>query len=195
MDILRSDRVRRAFDLSAEKETVRNDYGSSALGRCLRSTARRLIEAGARFVTVGLGGWDTHAGSFRTFRQQLLPDLDRVLAALVTDLGGRGLLDRTVIYCAGEFGRTPRINSGAGRDHWPRSMSVFLAGGGVRGGSVYGATDAYGLAPETDPCAPADVSATVLNLLGLDPARELRTPSGRPVALFRDGKVLDKLIG
>jgi hypothetical protein len=194
VDILRSDRVRKAFDLSAEKEKVREDYGASPLGRCAL-TARRLIEAGARFVTVGLGGWDTHGGNFRTLRQQLLPELDRVLAALVTDLHGRGLLERTLVYCAGEFGRTPRINGNAGRDHWPRSMSVFLAGGGVRGGTAYGTTDAYGLAPETGACAPADVSATVLHLLGLAPTHELRTPSGRPVALFREGKVLEPLLG
>jgi hypothetical protein len=194
VDILRSDRIRKAFDLNTEKEKVRDEYGSSPLGRCTL-TARRLIEAGARFVTVGLNGWDTHAGNFRTLRQQLLPDLDRALSALVTDLNSRGLLERTVVYCAGEFGRTPRVNSSGGRDHWPRSMSVFLAGGGVKGGTVYGATDAYGHAPESDPCSPADVSATVMQLLGLEPTRELRTPSGRPVALFRDGKVIEALIG
>jgi hypothetical protein len=194
VELLRSDRVRRAFDLSGEKEAVRTAYGSDEFGRCAL-TARRLIEAGARFVTVGLGGWDTHANSFRTLRQQLLPALDRVLSGLVTDLHDRGLLGRTVVYCAGEFGRTPRINTGAGRDHWARAMAVFLAGGGVKGGAAYGRTDAYGLAPEVDPCSPADVSATVLNLLGLEPARELKTPSGRPVALFRDGKVIDALVG
>jgi uncharacterized protein (DUF1501 family) len=194
VDILRSDRVRQAFDLSKEKETLRNEYGASSLGRCAL-TARRLIESGARFVTIGMTGWDTHGGGFRTLRQQLLPELDRVLAALMRDLQSRSLLDRTVVYCAGEFARTPRVNGNAGRDHWPRSMSVLLAGGGVRGGYIHGSTDAYGLAPEADPCSPADVSATVLHLLGLDPTSELRTPSGRPVALFREGKVLDPLIG
>ncbi|QJX01004.1 DUF1501 domain-containing protein [Frigoriglobus tundricola] len=194
VEILRSDRVRNAFDLTAEPETVRSAYGASSLGRCAL-TARRLIEAGTRFVTIGLGGWDTHAGAFRTLRQQLLPDLDRALAALVTDLHERGALDRTLVYCAGEFGRTPRVNGGGGRDHWPRSMSVLLAGGGVRGGCVHGSTDAYGLAPEADPCSPADVSATVVSLLGLSPNHEVRTPSGRPVVLFREGKVLDALIG
>jgi hypothetical protein len=194
VDLLRSDRVRRAFDLSAEKEPVRTAYGPGEFGRSAL-TARRLIEAGARFVTVGLGGWDTHAGNFRTLRQQLLPELDRTLSALVSDLDARGRLGRTVVYCAGEFGRTPRVNGGGGRDHWARSMAVFLAGGGVRGGQAHGTTDAYGLAPEADPCSPADVSATVLHLLGLEPTRELRTPSGRPVPLVRDGKVIDALVG
>lgn len=194
VDILRSDRVRKAFDISTEKEPVRETYGTSPFGRC-GLTARRLIEAGARFVTVGLNGWDTHGGNFRTLRQQLLPQLDRVLAALVTDLSERGLLDQTVVYCAGEFGRTPRINGQAGRDHWARSMAVFLAGGGVKGGTVYGATDVNGTAPDADGCSPADVSATVLSLLGIEPTREVRTPTGRPVALFREGKVIDSLLG
>jgi hypothetical protein len=194
VDILRSDRVRKAFDTSGEPSAVRESYGPTPFGRCAL-TARRLIEAGARFVTVGLPGWDTHAGNFRTLRQQLLPQLDRVLAALVTDLRDRGLLDRTVVYCAGEFGRTPRVNGLAGRDHWARSMAVFLAGGGVKGGAVYGATDANGMAPETNPCSPADVSATVMSLLGIEPAHEVRTPSGRPVAVFREGKVLDAICG
>lgn len=193
VDILRSDRVRTAFDISAEKEAVRKRYGQSQLGRCAL-TSRRLIEAGARFVTVGLNGWDTHAGNFRTLRQQLLPDLDTVLSALVTDLGDRGLLEKTVVYCAGEFGRTPLVNANSGRDHWSRSMAVFLAGCGVKGGNVYGNTDAHGMAPEADPCSPADISATILSLLGIEPTREVHTPSGRPVSLFRDGKVIDALI-
>lgn len=194
VDILRSDRVRKAFDVSAEKAVVRDRYGVSPLGRCAL-TGRRLIEAGARFVTVGLGGWDTHGGNFRTLRQRLLPELDRVLNALLTDLHERGLLGRTVVYCAGEFGRTPRINGDAGRDHWSRSMAVFLAGGGLKAGCVHGSTDANGLAPEADPCSPADVSATVLSLLGIEPTREVHTLTGRPVALFREGKVIDALIG
>ncbi len=190
MDILRSDRVRAAFDLTAEKEAVRTRYGQSQLGRCAL-TGRRLIEAGARFVTVGLNGWDTHAGNFRTLRQQLLPNLDQVLAALVSDLGERGLLERTVVYCAGEFGRTPLINGNAGRDHWSRSMSVLIAGGGVRGGSVYGRTNANGTAPEDDPCSPADISATIMNSLGIEPTREVHTTTGRPITLFREGKVIE----
>jgi hypothetical protein len=194
VDILRSDRVRKAFDVSAEKAEVREAYGRFPFGHGAL-TARRLIEAGARFVTVGLNGWDTHGGNFRTLSQQLLPQLDRVLAALVSDLHERGLLETTVIYCAGEFGRTPRVNSNAGRDHWPRSMAVFLAGGGVKGGTAYGRTDANGMAPDVDPCSPADVAATVFSLLGIEPAREIRTATGRPLPVFREGKVLEPLVG
>ncbi len=127
--MLYSDRVRSALDLEREPEVLRDDYGRSALGQGALA-ARRLIEAGARFVTLGFGGWDTHGDNFRTLRDRLLPPLDKALAALIRDLNARGLLDETLIVCAGEFGRTPRVNGTAGRDHWPRTMSVLLAGGG-----------------------------------------------------------------
>jgi hypothetical protein len=194
LDILRSDRTRKAFDLTQEKEKLRDDYGRTPFGQGVLA-ARRLVEAGVRFVTVGLGGWDTHGGNFRTLQGQLLPQLDRALAALVGDLDQRGLLDSTVVYCAGEFGRTPRINGGAGRDHWARSMAVFLAGGGLKKGLAYGATDEYGLAPAGEPCSPADVSATIFHLLGLPPATEVQTSTGRPLPIFRDAKVLESVIG
>ncbi len=193
VDILRSEKTRQAFDPAKEPASVRESYGTTPFGRSVL-TARRLIEAGARFVTVGLGGWDTHAANFQTLRQQLLPELDRALAALVADLDTRGLLERTVVYCAGEFGRTPRVNGQAGRDHWARAMSVLLAGGGVRRGFVLGGTDGNGTAPADDPCSPADVAATVFHLLGVEPGHELRTPAGRPVTAFREGKVLDRLV-
>src|SRR5262249_7706091 len=153
LDILRSDKTRRAFQLEEEKDSLRESYGRAPFGQSVLA-ARRLIEAGARFVTVGLGGWDTHAGNFRTLRLQLLPQLDRALSALITDLAERGLLESTLVYCAGEFNRTPRINNAAGRDHWARSMAVFLAGGGLRPGYVYGSTDNQGMAPANDPCSP-----------------------------------------
>jgi hypothetical protein len=193
LDILRSDRTRKAFDLDAEKPALREAYGRGPFGDSLLA-ARRLIEAGTRFATVGLGGWDTHANTFNTLRNQLLPPLDRGLAALVTDLHDRGLLGETLVYCAGEFGRTPRINAQSGRDHWSRSMAVFLAGGGVRGGYVHGSTDARGEAPSGEPCSPTDVSATVFGLLGIEPTHEIHTPSGRPMALFREGKVIEGLV-
>jgi hypothetical protein len=193
LDILRSDKTRQAFDLDRETPAVRESYGRSPFSRSVLA-ARRLIEAGARFVTVGLGGWDTHGGNFRTLRQQLLPQLDQALAALIADLDTRGLLGRTVVYCAGEFGRTPRINATAGRDHWARSMAVFLAGGGLRGGCVYGGTDPLGSAPEGNPCSPADVAATIFHLLGVPPTHEVQTPAGRPLAIFRDGRVLEALV-
>ena len=156
--------------------------------------ARRLIEAGVRFVTVGLGGWDTHAGSFRTLRSNLLPALDRTLAALIADLDERGLLDSTVVYCAGEFGRTPLVNAGAGRDHWARSMAVLVAGGGFKKGYVHGSTDREGMAPAAEACTPDDVSATIFQCLGIGPGHEVQTTTDRPLRLFRAGKVLGGLM-
>jgi hypothetical protein len=193
LDILRSNRTRQAFDLEREPQAVRESYGQSPFGQSVL-TARRLIEAGARFVTVGLGGWDTHGNNFRTLQTQLLPQLDRALAALVNDLDSHGLLQSTLVYCAGEFGRTPTINGGAGRDHWARAMAVFLAGGGVRGGYAHGSTDRYGSGPDRDPCAPADICATLFQALGVPPTHEVQTPSGRRMPIFREGRVLEALL-
>jgi uncharacterized protein DUF1501 len=194
LDILRSDKTKKAFDLDREPQAVRDAYGRDTFGQSAL-VARRLIEAGARFVTIGIGGWDTHGGNFRTLRFNLLPRLDQALAALVADLHRRGLLDRTIVYCAGEFNRTPTVNAAAGRDHWARSMAVLLAGGGLPRGTVYGSTDREGAVPATDPCSPDDVSATLFHCLGIEPNREVMTSSGRPIALFREGKVLEKLLG
>jgi uncharacterized protein (DUF1501 family) len=156
--------------------------------------ARRLVEARVRFVPISLGGWDTHGNNFQTLSKQRLPQLDQTLAALIEDLSDRGLLDKTIVYCAGEFGRTPKINKNAGRDHWARSMAVLLAGGGFKAGYAHGATDAQGMAPSSEPCTPDDVSATIFHCLGLDPHAELQTSTGRPVQLFREGKVIEKLL-
>jgi hypothetical protein len=192
LDILRSDKTRKAFDREQEPPAVREAYGRSRLGQSAL-TARRLIEAGARFVTIGVGGWDTHANNFQALRT-LLPPVDAALAALVTDLDARGLLETTLVYCAGEFNRTPRVNGQAGRDHWARSMAVLLAGGGVRKGYVHGRTDALGMAPAEAACSPDDVAATLFQALGVPPTREVQTVSGRPVAVFREGKVIEALL-
>jgi hypothetical protein len=198
LDILRSDKTRKAFDLSQEPQAVRDSYGRGPFGPGLFGqsalVARRLVEAGVRFVTLGIGGWDTHAGNFATLRGRLLPQLDQTLAALLADLDKKGLLDSTVVYCAGEFGRTPLVNSLAGRDHWSRSMAVLLAGGGLRRGHVHGSTDAQGEVPASDPCLPDDVSATLLHCLGIEPNHEVTTSSGRPMSIFREGKVIRKLL-
>jgi Protein of unknown function (DUF1501) len=194
LEILYSDRMRVALDLEREPEVIRNDYGRSSLGQGALA-ARRLIEAGARFVTLGFGGWDTHGNNFRTLRDRLLPTLDKALAALIRDLNSRGLLDETIVLCAGEFGRTPQINSTAGRDHWARAMSVLLAGGGVPGGTVVGATDERGTAPCRDACSPDDLAATVFRRLGFSPHHEVRSASGRPIAIFRDGRCVEALTG
>jgi hypothetical protein len=193
LDILRSNATRTAFALDQEPAALRDTYGRTALGQSALA-ARRLIEAGARFVTIGTGGWDTHAANFATLRFRLLPQLDQALAALITDLDTRGLLDRTVVYCTGEFNRTPRVNGTAGRDHWARSMAVLLAGGGFGRGCVYGSTDAQGEAPAREPCTPDDASATIFHCLGFEPQHELTTSAGRPIALFREGKVLRALL-
>jgi uncharacterized protein (DUF1501 family) len=194
LDILRSDRTRKAFELSKESAKTRSSYGPSSFGQTVL-TARRLIEAGARFVTVGLPGWDTHAGNFNILRGNLLPQVDQALSGLIADLNTRGLLHSTIVYCAGEFNRTPRVNGTAGRDHWSRSMAVFLAGGGFARGQAYGTTDREGMAPEADPCTPDDVSATLFYCLGLKPHHEITTLTGRPIAIFREGKVLTKAVG
>jgi hypothetical protein len=193
LDILRADKTKKAFNLASEPASVRSRYGTDGFGQGTLA-ARRLIEAGVRFVTVSLGGWDTHGNNFRTLKDRLLPQVDRVLSALVDDLAQKGLLDSTIVYCVGEFGRTPKINKGAGRDHWARSMAVFLAGGGIKPGYAHGTTDKHGMAPATDPCGPDDVAATLFHCLGIDGHGELMTATGRPINLFREGKVIEKLL-
>ena len=178
-EILLSDRVRAALDLSREPDALRDDYGRTTLGQGALA-ARRLIEAGARFVTLGFGGWDTHGDNFRALSDRLLPPLDKAISALVRDLESRGLLDETIVVCAGEFGRTPRVNDTAGRDHWARSMAVLLAGGGFPGGAVYGSTDDRGTAPARDACSPDDLAATVFRRLGFGPRHEVSSAGGRP---------------
>jgi uncharacterized protein (DUF1501 family) len=180
LDILRSDKTKKAFNLASEKESVRTMYGNNPFGQGVLA-ARRLVEAGVRFVTISTGGWDTHGQNFNALKSRLLPNLDTTLAALIRDLDDRGLLDSTIVMCAGEFGRTPKINKNNGRDHWARSMACVLAGGGFKRGYVHGSTDASGMAPSTDPCTPDDVASTIFQQLGIDPHMELMTPTGRPV--------------
>jgi uncharacterized protein (DUF1501 family) len=193
LDILRSDRTRSAFNLTVESQTLRDRYGATPFGQAALA-ARRLVEAGVRFVTLSLGGWDTHAKNFEALSKRQLPQLDQTLSALIQDLSTRGLLDSTIVYCAGEFGRTPKVNKNAGRDHWARSMSVVLAGGGFKGGYVHGSTDAQGMAPGSEPCTPDDVAATIFKNLGVDAHLELPTPTGRKVQLFHEGHVIDRLL-
>ena len=193
LEILRSDKTKKAFNLSQESEALRTRYGATPFAQGALA-ARRLVEAGVRFVTVTLGGWDTHQKNFDALSGRNLPQLDQVLSALIQDLSDRGLLDSTIVYCAGEFGRTPKINKNNGRDHWARSMSVVLAGGGFKRGYAHGTTDAQGMAPATEPVTPDDVSASIFHCLGIDPQMELQTGTGRPIQLFREGKVIDKIL-
>ena len=194
LEILRSDRTKKAFDLATEKQSLREAYGMSQFGQGVLA-ARRLVEAGVRFATVSLGGWDTHSQTFKAHKDRLMPQLDGTLSALVRDLDERGLLDTTIVMCAGEFGRTPKVNKNSGRDHWARSMACVLAGGGFKRGYAHGSTDSSGMAPATDPVTPDDVASTIFHQLGIEPTTELQTPTGRPVQLFREGKVIEKLIG
>lgn len=181
-DLLRSSRVQRAFDLSLEPGRLRDQYGWSRFGQTLLLT-RRLVEAGVPFVTINWDRqngdqWDTHRRNYGRLRE-LLPPFDQGLAAFLADLSDRGLLDSTLVYCLGEFGRTPLINATAGRDHWPDCYSVLLAGGGVRCGQVIGASDRRAAYPATQPLSPWDLGATVYHCLGIDPASHLHDPQGR----------------
>ena len=194
LEILRSDKTRNAFALDREPDSIRQRYGVTPFGQGALA-ARRLIEAGVRFTTVSIGGWDTHGQTFNAHRTRLLPQLDQVLSALIQDLSDRGMLDNTIVYCAGEFGRTPRVNNNSGRDHWARSMAVVLAGGGIRRGYAHGTTDTNGMAPATEPCTPDDVCSTIFTQLGIDPHTELQTSTGRPIQLFREGRAIPRLIG
>lgn len=194
LDILRSTRTRDAFNLNQESGETRQRYGNDGFGQSALA-ARRLVEAGVRFVTLGTGGWDTHGNNFNTLQNRLLPPIDRTVSALIADLDDRGLLDSTIVYVAGEFGRTPRINGNSGRDHWARSMAVVLAGGGLPAGMAFGTTNSEGMEPDENPCGPEDVSATILAALGVPATRTLKTRTGRPMQLFREGAPIDALLG
>jgi hypothetical protein len=191
-DLMTSPAAKKAFDLGAEKDALRDRYGRNTLGQsCLM--ARRLVEAGVRAVTIDHSNWDTHDANFTTLKRQLLPWLDAGLSALLEDLKERGMLQSTIVVVTGEFGRTPRINKNAGRDHWGPAFTVALAGGGIPGGVVVGGTDARAEKPATDPYGPEDLFVSLFHKLGLDPKEELHTPDGRPVALAGAGKVIPDL--
>jgi uncharacterized protein (DUF1501 family) len=193
--ILRAVRVAGALEVDREPQESRRRYGPTPLGRGALA-ARRLIEAGVRFVTLAVSGlWDTHTNCFAVLSEKLLPDLDQALSALVGDLEERGLLPQTIVYCVGEFGRTPRINDAVGRDHWPQSMAAILAGGGYKAGYVHGRTDRLGREPDADPCIPEDLSATIFDRLGIGPDTKLPLPSGREVPLFPGGAPISQLCG
>jgi uncharacterized protein (DUF1501 family) len=180
-----------AFEVSRESQQLRDSYGNTAFGRgCL--AARRLIEVGVRCVEVTLSGWDTHVDNHEGHRTQAAI-LDPAFSALIRDLKERRLLQRTVVICAGEFGRTPTINRLGGRDHWPNGFSVVLAGGGLRGGVALGETDPEGRRDPTSPISIADIHATVLTSVGIDPSRMLQTPIGRTYR-FSEGTPLRQLI-
>ncbi|MCZ6795016.1 MAG: DUF1501 domain-containing protein [Planctomycetota bacterium] len=193
--------AKKAFDLSEEKRDVRQRYGFKTLGQsCL--IARRLVERGVPFVTVTDRGWDTHVGLFTRLKEGFtggsvgkIPTLDVALSALVEDLDERGLLGETLIVVMGEFGRTPKVNTAGGRDHWPRVFSVVLAGAGVPGGQVIGESDPVGESPAERPVTPADLAYTIYSILGIRPQHEFVTGDGRPVTVNRDGQPIRELLG
>lgn len=191
-DLLSSPKAKGAFDLTRETETMRAAYGMNQAGQRLLM-ARRLVESGVRFVSVTYGGWDMHtniaAGITNT-----LPFFDQAYSALITDLEQRGMLDSTLVMISSEFGRTPKINQNAGRDHWPRVFSVVFAGGGFKKGLVYGSSDATGADVEDKPLTVENLAATLYNQLGIDPSLKLQTEDKRPVSLVYNGTVMEELL-
>ena len=155
--------------------------------------ARRLIESGVRFVSMAYGAWDTHTYHFRTTLRQL-PPFDQAFSALIEDLDDRGMLDRTMVVVCTEFGRTPKVNAGAGRDHWPRVFSTVLAGGGLNAGFVYGSSDAVAADPADDPDSPEDLAKPLYHHLGIRGDKELMAPGDRPLEIVDGGRVLKEII-
>ncbi|MCC7293686.1 MAG: DUF1501 domain-containing protein [Phycisphaerales bacterium] len=191
-DLISSPSAREAFNIQAEPAAVRDAYGRTAIGQRLLM-ARRLIEAGTRFVTVFFGGWDMHVDVHAGMRK-LVPPLDQAYAALLGDLESRGLLGKTLVVLSTEFGRTTRINKDRGRDHWPKVFSIAFAGGGVRGGQVIGESNAYATEPRERPVTPGDVAATLFTQLGIDPSKNLLAPGDRPIRIVREGAAIAGLV-
>jgi len=184
--LITSPQAKEAFDLSREPEKVRDAYGRTMVGQqCL--LARRLVEAGVPFITVQHAGWDHHANIFPYLKNRYLPIFDTAFSTLMNDMEERGLLEDTLVLALGEFGRTPKINKNAGRDHWPGAMSVAAAGAGVPRGTIVGATDKSGAGP-VDPLSVEDFACSLLTKMGIDPHREYLTPQGRPVPIVDGGK-------
>ncbi|MSR33146.1 MAG: DUF1501 domain-containing protein [Gemmataceae bacterium] len=204
MEMLTSTEIRKAFDLSSEPQAIRERYGRTTYGQsCL--LARRLAEAGASFINVYFspqiggceGGWDTHGfrekPMYPIMDKYLLPLTDQTLPTLILDLEDRGLLDSTLVFWAGEFGRTPKINNLSGRDHWPQCYTVLFAGGGIKRGYVHGVSDAKGAFPSLDPVRPEDLSATLFYSMGIDPKSEVRDSLNRPLPIS-PGKVIEPIL-
>lgn len=192
-DLLTSPQARKAFDIKAEPAKLREKYGHTTLGQCAL-LARRLVEAGTRFVGIDHSGWDTHFTCFPSLEKDLIPAVDMAFSALVEDLDDRGLLDSTLVAMMGEMGRTPRVNAQAGRDHWSMAQSVLFAGGGVKPG-VIGATNATATAPTADPIGVEDLLRTIFHQMGIDSTKVYNTPLGRPVPIVNGGRIVRDLVG
>ncbi|MCA9259074.1 MAG: DUF1501 domain-containing protein [Planctomycetales bacterium] len=191
-DLIGSPEAQAAFKIEEEDNAMRNRYGRNEAGQRLL-LARRLIEAGARFVTLNYGGWDHHQRVTDNMRRSL-PPLDQALAALISDLDERGMLDKTLVMVTTEFGRTPKINQDAGRDHWAKVFSVLLAGGGVKRGAVVGDSGATATEPEDVPITPEDLATTIYHQLGIPAEKELIAPGARPIEIVKGGAVRKELL-
>jgi len=197
-DLLTTDTVQRAFRLESEADDVRERYGRNIYGQSVL-LARRLVESGTRFVTMSWAPdanatWDTHGNNFASLKNTLLPQFDAACSSLLEDLEERGMLERTLVAVLGDFGRTPKINTAAGRDHWNACYSILLAGGGVKQGAVIGASDRSGAVPLENPISPGDVIATMYRLLGIDPLTVIYDSLERPMSVVPNGRVLHEII-
>ena len=190
--LISSPEAQAAFDLEKEDAKLRDQYGRNTAGQRML-LARRLVEAGARFVTLTYGGWDMH-NNIQQGMQGQLPALDQGIATLISDLDSRGLLDSTLVCLATEFGRTPKINPTAGRDHWPKVFSVMMAGGGIKRGSVYGSSNSTASEPEENPLTVEDWATTIYHCLGIVADKELMAPGDRPIEIVDGGSVVQDLL-
>ncbi|HMP78581.1 MAG TPA: DUF1501 domain-containing protein [Pirellulaceae bacterium] len=191
-ELISSEEARLAFDIAREPDALRDAYGRNTAGARML-LARRLVEAGVRFVTLTYGGWDYHDNINEGTRNSV-PALDQGLSALIEDLDQRGMLDSTLVCLATEFGRTPRINATAGRDHWPKVFSVLMAGGGLKRGIAYGTSDATASEPDDNPLTVEDWATTMYHLIGIDARKELMAPGNRPIEIVDHGHVVEDLL-
>jgi hypothetical protein len=192
-DLITSAETKAAFDIAQEPTKLRDEYGRHALGQAALMS-RRLIEAGVRCVTVTHNDWDTHYNNFRVLKNDLLPQYNTGVSTLLRDLADRGMLETTMVIVTGEFGRTPRVNTQAGRDHWGPANTILIAGGGVQGGRVVGKTNAKGEKPDGNPTSPEDLAATLYDCIGIDGREIFRTPEGRPIPIVNGGQVISELL-
>jgi Protein of unknown function (DUF1501) len=190
--LVSSQSAREAFNIGAETPAIRDEYGRNTAGQRLLM-ARRLVGAGVRFVNLTYGGWDMHANITKSMQNQM-PNLDQALSTLIRDLDRTGLLETTLVMVSSEFGRTPKINATAGRDHWPKVFSVMLAGGGIKGGLIYGSSNATASEPEDDAVGPQDLATTVYNQLGIVADKELMSPGDRPIEIVDGGRVIREIL-
>ena len=193
-EMVTSPAAQKAFDMNQEDAATRDLYGRTSLGQSML-LARRLVESGVTFVTVNAGGWDTHANNFEALKKTKLPQFDVAWAGLMQDMHRRGLLENTLVLVWGEFGRTPRINKDAGRDHWPGALSVVMAGGGLKPGQAIGQSDAKGEYPKERPLSPEDVLSTMYGVLGIDKTIDYLNEASRPVKILNGGEPIKELVG